>query len=298
MDKSFLLSDASVNSYGFRIDMSKLSIERFLTNPVCLYNHSSLIGRWLNIQKDGDKLYGTPEFMDDETELEAKKVKTRVEKGFVKGASLGIHILSVTYPENDPPLVEAEVLECSIVDVPSNKNALRILSSEGIELTDEEIKTQLSAFKSEPLVPNTNSNMKLNANSLVILGLSDGASVTEIDTAIKALSDRNAALQTKIDESKQKQIDALLSGAVASGKILATEKENYALQAKENFDFVASVIEKLPAKSNLSGNTQGGKNDGDERADWSFEKWRKEDTPGLLSIKATDPDRYAEIIKK
>lgn len=292
----FLLSDATVNSWGFRLDMSALSIERFQTNPVCLYNHNMLIGRWLNIRRDGDKLLATPEFMEDEAETDALKVKKRVENGFVKGASLGIHILSVTYPENEPPLVEAEVLECSIVDVPSNKNALRVLSSDGIELSDDEIRTKLSAFKDE--IKNPVLNMKLNATTYVALGLTEGAGVGEIDLAVKALSDKLTALEAKTKAELKTRIDAMLSAAVAAGKITQPEVAQYELQANENFDFVAGVIEKLPGKASLSGEAKGGNKSGDERADWSFEKWRKEDTAGLLSIKTSDPERYAEIIKK
>jgi hypothetical protein len=298
---NFILSDGSKNSWGFRLDMTKLSLDRFKGNPVLLYNHNELIGRWTNIVLEGDKLYAEPEFMSDETETVALKVKKRVEEGFVKGASLGINILSVTYIDNEPPLVEAEVLECSIVDVPSNKNALRVLSAEGEELTDEEIQTQLSAFKPELENPteliNQNS-MKLNASTIAILGLSATFTEIDVDNAVLKISTELQALKDKQKSETDARIETMLSAAIKAGKILATEKENYALQAQENFAFVESVIEKLPAKSNLSGKELGGTPSEDGRDDWNFEKWRKEDTKGLLSIKANDPERYAQIVNK
>ena len=84
--KTFVLSDGSKNSYGFAIDMAKLDLERFRANPVMLYNHGQLVGKWENLELKDGKLTGTPVFMSDESEEHALKIQNRVEKGFVNGA--------------------------------------------------------------------------------------------------------------------------------------------------------------------------------------------------------------------
>jgi len=297
-NKPFLLSDDTVNSYGFRLNMEKLDLSRFKENPVCLYNHNALVGRWDKIELKANELYATPEFMDDPTETEAARVKNRVDKGFVKGASLGINILSVTYSDNEPPLVEAEVLECSVVDVPSNRNALRVLNADGSEMTGPQLQEKLSGFK-----PSNNTNTedkmyKLSAEALMKLGLKETAAQSEIEVAIIGLSTKNAELQTKLDTQNSTRIEALLSGAIAAGKINATEKASYELSAKENFDFVASVIDKLPGKKTLSTEVKGGNSSGDDTDKWTFKDWREKDSVGLQAIAQNEPDRYREIVKK
>ena len=107
--KTFILSDNSKNSYGFRLDMTKLQLGRFKSNPVMLYNHGQLIGKWDNIKVEDGKLSAEPTFMEGEDEKLSLQTKKRVEDGFLKGASLGLNIISVLHTEGEAPLVEAEV---------------------------------------------------------------------------------------------------------------------------------------------------------------------------------------------
>ena len=65
-DKIFVLSDGSVNSYGFRVDMEKLNLSRFKKNPVMLYNHYEVIGRWKGIKIEDGKLLASPVFTKSE----------------------------------------------------------------------------------------------------------------------------------------------------------------------------------------------------------------------------------------
>lgn len=94
MDKTtFVVSDESVNSYGFVIRTAGIDTARFERNPVMLYMHErkTVVGRWENIRKDGKKLLANAVF-DDTTEL-GSTVKAQVEKGFLRSASIGVDIL-------------------------------------------------------------------------------------------------------------------------------------------------------------------------------------------------------------
>ena len=53
-----LYDSASINSYGFRIDLDGMDLTRFRANPVMLYGHESeqLIGRWENIHIEEGRL--------------------------------------------------------------------------------------------------------------------------------------------------------------------------------------------------------------------------------------------------
>lgn len=59
MDKiSFVISDESVNSYGYIVKTDGRDTTAFERNPVMLYMHErkTVVGRWENIRKEGNKL--------------------------------------------------------------------------------------------------------------------------------------------------------------------------------------------------------------------------------------------------
>ncbi|MDR0792008.1 MAG: hypothetical protein LBE82_01770, partial [Chitinophagaceae bacterium] len=89
----FVLSDGNqVNNYGFRVNTDGIDLSRFMANPVMLNNHydgiGGVLGKWMEIKKEGGKLFATPDF--DEADENAKQVKGKVDRGYIKGASLGL----------------------------------------------------------------------------------------------------------------------------------------------------------------------------------------------------------------
>ena len=127
----FILNDETkVNQYGFRVKNLGLRLGRFLDNPVVLDNHGhgneAVIGRWENIQIEGNLL--TAEAVFDDKDENAKTIAGKVERGFIKGASLGLDPFSMNNfqiaPDGVYDLIEAEVMEASIVAIPNNANAL------------------------------------------------------------------------------------------------------------------------------------------------------------------------------
>lgn len=295
MPKTFILSDNSLNSYGFKINMEKLHLKRFESNPVMLHNHNDLVGRWSNIRLEDGKLMADPEFLEGEGEELAQKVKARVENNFLKGASIGINILKVEYDVNETPVVEVEILECSVVDIPSNANAIVLFNNKGEKLQGEALK--LSLDKTLNRKPKKES-MKLNAEALKALGLEPTSTLEEVNQAILSLSSSKIVLEDKLKAAHTAKVDALISNALSAGKFTADKKESFTKLANTDFDLAVSTIDSLEGKKTLSGKADTSGSNTKDRTDWSFEKWRKEDTAGLLSIKTENPDRYAEILKK
>ena len=296
MPKTFILSDSSLNSYGFKINMEKLHLKRFEANPVMLHNHYEMVGRWEDIQLKDGKLTATPVFLEGEGEELAQKVKARVESDFLKGASIGINILKVEYDVNEIPVAEVEILECSVVDIPSNANAIVLYDNEGQKLEGKALELSLKETikrKSKP----KQTNMKLSAEALKALGVEPTATAEEISTAILAMENAKELLTDKLNAEQKAKVDKLINGALSVGKFTADKKEQYLKLANIDFELAVSTIDSLEGKKTLSGKEQRSNSSNEERADWTFEDWRKKDTAGLLSIKATDPDRYAEITK-
>lgn len=143
MQRSFILSDENINERGFRVLTSGIDLERFEKNPVMLWMHRRdggyeanqvlPIGKWDNIRIEDNKLMADPVF--DENDTFAKLIKSKVDSGFVKGASIGIRAIELS---DDPKLAQkgqtratitkCELYEASVVDIPANKNTVQLFS--------------------------------------------------------------------------------------------------------------------------------------------------------------------------
>ena len=295
-EKRFILSDASVNSYGFSIDMEKLDVSRFEKNPVMLYNHYQLIGRWKDIKLENGQLTAVPEFMDDADEETALKVKRRVEKGFLKGASLGIQILESEKIGNNPPKVVAEVMEASIVDIPSNKNAIALYDKDGQKLEGDTFKLALQSISKPQSKSDTMTKIKLSATVSQKTGLPAELDLSAVEQKLTELADANSVMEEKLKALEEEKINALIDSALSDGRITADKKDDFKKLAQTDYDLAKATIEALPKAEKLAGKEKPTATMSDDRSNWTFADWRKKDTAGLLRIKAEDPERYQQII--
>lgn len=124
---TFVLSDETINDRGFIVKTSGIDLERFLKNPVMLYAHKTengCIGKWENIRIDKDKLIADAVFYEDD-ELSVN-VKNKVEKGFLNACSIGFNVIEMQQINGVDVVTKCELYECSICDIPSNKNAVKL----------------------------------------------------------------------------------------------------------------------------------------------------------------------------
>ena len=128
MNKTFILSDESLNSYGYKVLTSGIDLKQFKDNPIMFYNHNrelGVIGRWENIRIEGSRLLADPVF--DEADEFARKIKSKVENGFIKSASIGFYTEDrFTWKYNERWVMKCRLKECSVVDIPSNENAMAL----------------------------------------------------------------------------------------------------------------------------------------------------------------------------
>lgn len=176
MAKTFICSDESVNVYGFRVLTDGIDIKNFKKNPIMLFNHERYswgadtyngpIGRWDNITKKDGVLYAEP-VIDDE-DPKGKIISNKVEKDFIRAASIGFRIISTS---EDPKLLvpgqtratvtKCELIEISIVDVPANKNALALFDENGQKMElNEDTFTILSLGTKQAELPTIHTEMK------------------------------------------------------------------------------------------------------------------------------------------
>lgn len=171
---TFVLSDESVNSYGFVVLTEGIDTTAFERNPVMLYMHNrdgNVIGRWENIRKDGKRLLGDAVF-DDSTEL-AATVKKQVEKGFLRSVSIGIEQIATEELNGVQTVTKCRLIEVTIVDIPSNENAVKLFRRTGGYVYNlKELETD-----------NTPEDLKMAL--IALLGLEKGADDKDIIKAVK-----------------------------------------------------------------------------------------------------------------
>lgn len=308
--KPFVLNDETVeNSYGFFVITAGIKLDRFLNNPVMLSDHRntnlSVLGKWNDLKKEDGKLSGMPEF--DEEDEDAAKIKGKVDRGYIKGASMGLLFNrdSMVYLEGKIVLKECELIEGTIIPVPSNPNSLRLYIKEGEPLSEEEIKSLCLSIQT-PITENfnTETDMKkivLSMAALVALGFDDadkeGVEEAVLNAKILDLAKVNKELKADNEKYKGEKTAAELKAksdcfdaAVTAGKVTADKKESFLAL---DFDQMKNILEGIPEKKTLgaiitpeAGNTEV--KSLDDFAALSVEK--------QLAFKAENPEAYKNLV--
>jgi len=307
---SFILNDENQrNSYGFRTLNSGLNLERFRSNPVMLDSHwggggSAVIGRWENIRVEGSQLMADPIY--DEEDTNAANIKRKVEKGFLKGASMGLYFdANDMKPEQGGFVLEkSELIEASIVSIPSNANALRLYAKSGELLTKESIELSLQGLISNQ-INTTMTKITLSAATLVALGIPNSDDPLALSNAIEKVVAEKATLSAQLETANQKAQDAeaklsalvdaeaktLVDQAVTDGKITQAEHAHFLAMAKANLEATKTVFAKIPTKQTLNAENP---NNTEVK---SLDDFMKLSDTAKLAFKAENPEVYKSLFK-
>lgn len=196
---TFVLNDESVNSCGFVVLTEGIDTSVFERNPVMLYMHNrdgNVIGRWENIRKEDNKLLADAVF-DDSTELGAQ-VKKQVEGGFLRAVSIGIEAITKENLNGVETVVKCRLIEVSVVDIPSNSNAVKLMHRSGGYVY------QLNDWEDE-------APQDLKTALISVLSLSSAASDENIIQAVKTLLEGRETPEEAVDE-------AIMRGYIDSGQ--------------------------------------------------------------------------------
>lgn len=318
---TFVLNDENVeNCYGFRIRNAGIDLTRFKANPVMLDDHrnstDAVLGRWKNIRVEGSCLLADDDF--DVEDERANKIKGKVDRGMIKGCSMGISFDSSRMerkPDDSYELVESELAEASIVAVPGNANSLRLYATDGTVLTSEAVKLQLSALPQTVTDPNLfpkpetpSKGMKganLSFNALQALGfqsvpenVDDMAISTHIETtnaALKVAQAENATLKTTLADTQKAVSKGMLNRAVLTGQILETERSHYEKLAASDMDLCIATLAKIPAKKSLGNQIDNPAGDASDPK--TMEEFQKLSHEAQLAFKNNNPAGYKKILE-
>ncbi len=285
----FLISDESINSYGFRVLTEGIDTSLFDKNPIGLWMHKRPwgydkereplpIGKW-ELAWEGKKLYGYLTF--DEDDDFAMKLKGKVDKGIINMVSAGLQLIATSEDrsvllkgQTRPTVVKCMLLEVSLVDRGSNYNALRLQDITGseINLADSndnhllpllsDIKNQNDNMEFKTLVAKA-VNLTADASEADILAAVQGAvqkniELTDMEGQVNLLSGEKTQLQDQLKvyqdaeeaADKQKRVD-LVDNAIAAKKITASEKETYLSLAEKDFDSTKKILDGMSGTKEL-----------------------------------------------
>lgn len=278
--KVFILNDDAVqNSYGFYIMTSGGKLDRFKSNPVMLSDHinknENVIGNWLNLEVINGLIQAQPNF--DVARPIGLEISGQVERDFIKGASMGIlpNWDSMERVGDKLILKEWELVEASIVPVPSNRNSIAIYSVDGKLLEESEIQTLCLSVQNAD-TPNLNQkkeNMKkilLSVATLMALGFddqpTDGLNVVDVEAKVLGLSSQvtkltteNNGLKLAAQTAKEAQEAAIklavtqkVDLAITQGKIPADKKDAFVQLGISSQEVLETTLDSIPAKQNFS----------------------------------------------
>jgi len=252
MGITFLVSDESVNSAGFRILTSGIDFTDFLKNPVMLWKHERYdnrllpIGRWENLRVENGALLADAIF-DDKDDF-ARQIATKVEKGIINACSIGIEVIATSSEskyllpgQTRETVTRCTLLEISLVDLPGNRNSVRLYDagSKSIHLSHQELMIPF-------LKPHIMDTLKTK------LGLQITATEAEVEKHVEQLVNQFHELQEEVKTLKQKLSDLnrqraeeLVNEAIASARITASQKEKMVNMALADFEGTKELLNLL-----------------------------------------------------
>jgi len=315
--KRFVLSDESVNSYGFVVLTEGIDTSRFEANPVMLDGHVNdnerVLGAWDDVIVDKtNRLTAVPVFDPDDDS--AKKIAAKVDAGFIRGASIGIKFNNDDMKKQGQQLVltKCELLEASIVAVPSNKNALKLYNTAGTLMKPDEVSELCMTLQNDNLNLKTKmekQTMQLSLAAMAVLGFEasqvDTLQATDINAAILAIHKQNETLtaQVKAFELKEKAAkDAetlqmtqrnatLVDAAIKAGKITADKRDHYMKMAEFDYQLAEQHLTATAGKASIGKglNPITGK-------PMTMDEFEKLDAHSQLQFKNENPEAYKAMV--
>lgn len=310
--KTFVVSDETVNSYGFWVRTEGIQLEAAKKNCPAYFNHQTWgipLGHWENIRLDNGKLLADV-VIEGGNDAEKDYIR-KIENGDIKGASVGLDILNwnsepqfLKQGQTAPALWESELFEISLAPLPGNKNALALKSKEGlVTLSDNNKSSLIPDLKQEP-------DMKQIA---LKLGLAENATEHEITEAIKVLLSKSAnaeAMQKVIEENVANQLEGQHKEF-----FISLSKTNFAeamkfltLNKKADGDEGAEAVAQAGADTSKGANTvkkevkivnliQKGKQAAaaTEEGKDTYDYLQKKNPVELARIHKEEPEKYAQL---
>lgn len=329
VNREYLLTDESVNVYGFRLLTSGFQQEEYLRNPIGYRMHNRDTGvvlRWVDFRQERDKIFAMP--VINLSNPVGQQTLEEVENGFLNAASVGkIVVLEINDSEalklegqEGPTVTKWYPKEISLVDIPGNRNALApsLYDVEGNEINLSDFKSaNLEQFNNKFKNPLKLEQMEFKKAVIQTLNLADNVKDDAINQELKSLvskASRVSGLERDLADLKlekenvskelsdfkaeinQEKIKDLLDAGQDAGKITAKIAKDLADKYADDAEGLKSLIDNLPSYASLT--------DKIDKANQSphglvGKSWDELDRSGKLpDLKLQDLDAFKEKYKE
>jgi HK97 family phage major capsid protein/HK97 family phage prohead protease len=242
----FVLSDETPDRMGEVIMSSGWDLSAFKNNPICLFGHNPnfAIGKWHNLRVEGRSLRGNLELAPKGTSQRIDEIRSLIDAGILKAVSVGFRPLdSEPLDPKDRGMfapqryLKHELVECSVVAVPANRNALAVMKSLGISPATADLvlakhgrqsQTRGRGFTTGKHASSSNGNGTKGTNTMPTLS----QRIVDVETQLVDLKDKLAAHWQKVDDSNVSDTD-LEASSTLNANIAQLEKTHAALIATE-----------------------------------------------------------------
>lgn len=319
IDRPYVLSDSSVNEYGFRLLTEGYQLGMYQKNPIGYYMHRREDGiavKWEDLRIEGDQVVGVP--VINLSHSRGEQICDEVENGFLNAASVG-HIVVLEYstdPEmqlpgqTGPTITKWYNKEYSLVDIPGNGNALTCLydaQEQKINLMDLNVALPLMQTKHVDAI-------KELCGALNMADTTDGrtlvAAVQDLMTKTTALAADNQTLATQVAELNQQireqaaanakyETNQLLEEALAARKLTVAMKNQLAADYGTNAAGLRLLLAAMPAYRSITELLQTKQAEAEE-LQWTWDDYERNDPKGnkLRELKASNPERYRALFDR
>lgn len=310
--KEFLLTDDSVNCYGYRLLTSGLILEKF-NPPIGFFMHDREQGvavKWEDLQIRDNALYGKP-VVDDSRFPELAK---QILEGFYVAASVG-HIVALEWSDDPVDKIEGQTgptvtkwypRECSIVDIPGNSNAVaqdKLFDEAGnilMDLSDNYNQNLFNMNKAfitvEAMLALGLPNLAADANAEQALAVirNLAAQAAQAESLKKELEDLKSEMTTLKENSTLEKIENILANGLSAHKINQALADKLKADYKDNPDGLKSLIDAMPAQATLFSQMQT-----EVPAKYQGKTWKDLYKTGELEdVKKNYPALYEQLVKE
>ena len=316
IDQDFVLSDSSLNVYGFRLFTPGYSMEEFLKNPIGYYGHEKddgVLVRWEDLRIDGDQVLGRPVINLEHPR--AARTIAEIEEGFLNAASMGGIVVLAYHLDDNPDLAGNPILvvdqwynkECSLVDNPGNREAFKteLEDAGGVSLNIQDLVDKKFAITLAPDNIGAVGNGKIDdgfvrlsmtPELIELLSLGDAADEEAILKGIRDLKvNHRIALEQLGDERKMAralEVQSILDKGLSDGRITMAARSELEATYADNPLGLRKLVNALQGYTSLSERLHTVPADLKDLVDKSYDELDKADKLHLLREKA--PGLYRE----
>jgi HK97 family phage prohead protease len=138
----FVLSDESVDRMGDIIEAAGWDFSSFQKNPIALFGHRPdfPIGKWSKVRVENKEVRGQLELAPKGSSARIDEIRALVDAGILRAVSVGFKPIDHTpinpkEPWSGSRFTKQELVECSLVAVPANSNAL--IAAKAMKISDD-----------------------------------------------------------------------------------------------------------------------------------------------------------------